>query len=103
LIEDLAALEPAVHVHPQGLERIQIETAQAVAQGVVPESALGTDPVREIGVAQLAVQLLEAGQAKDKGVEQSQEDTGWGDLRDQARVRHLGSVFAQFEACVQPG
>jgi hypothetical protein len=85
------------------LERIQIETAPAVAQGVVPKSALGADPVREIGVAQLAVPLLEAGQAKDKGVEQSQEDTGWGDLQGQARVPHLGSMFAQVEAFVQPG
>ena len=67
LVKDFAALETAVHVHPHGLERVELEAAQAIAQGVVAKGALRADPMGEIGVAQLAIQLRKAGQTKDKG------------------------------------
>jgi hypothetical protein len=73
LLEDLAALEPAVHLHQQGLERVQVEAREAVAEGVIAKGALRADPMRQIGVAQLAVPLLEARETKHEGVKQARK------------------------------
>lgn len=89
VIEGLVALQAAVHVHQHGFQRSQVETAQAVAQGVVVKRALGADPLLEIRVRQFAVQLLEAGEPKDKTMKERQKDAGRRDLRIDAGVGHL--------------
>jgi hypothetical protein len=73
-IEGFAALQTAVDVHQQGFQRTQVETAQTVAQGVIAKSAFGADPALQMRVGQFTVQLLKAGQAKHKAMEERQED-----------------------------
>src|SRR5437867_6930525 len=72
LIESLASLQTAVDVHQHGFQGVEVETAQTVPQGVVAKSALGADPALQMRVGQLTVQLLQAGEAKHKAVEESQ-------------------------------
>ena len=47
---------------------------RTVAQGIVAKGVRGANPLRKVGLGQFAVQLLEAGEAKDKGVKYGQED-----------------------------
>src|SRR5204862_6133540 len=102
-IEGLAAVETAVDIYQHPLERVQVEARQTVAQGVVAEGARSANPLLQIRVRQIGIQLLEAGKAEDKGVQQGQEDTGRRDFRVLARVRHLAGVEAQVETVVQIG
>ena len=69
LIENFAAFQAAVDVYQHGFQRVQIEAAQAVPQGVVTKRALGADPALQMRVGQFTVQLLKAGQAKHKAME----------------------------------
>ena len=43
-VKGFAAFQLAVHIDQHPLERFQVEAAPTVAQGVVPEGALGADP-----------------------------------------------------------
>ena len=96
-VKGFAAFQPAVHIDQHPLERFQVEAAPTVAQGVVPEGALGADPGWPIGVGPFGIPLLEAGKAEDQGVPQGQEDAGGRDCWIRARVRHLAGVKAQSE------
>src|SRR5438045_1698405 len=66
-IEGLAAFETAVDIYQHPLERVQVEARQTVAQGVVAEGARSANPLLQIRVRQIGIQLLEAGKAEDKG------------------------------------
>ncbi|PYT22954.1 MAG: hypothetical protein DMG57_33685, partial [Acidobacteria bacterium] len=81
LIEGFASLQAAVDIHQHGFQRVQVEAAQTVSQGVIAKSALGADPVLQMGMGQFTIQLLEAGQATHKTMEESQEDAGRRDFR----------------------
>ena len=103
LIEGFAPLQAAVDIHQHGFERVQIEAAQTVPQSIVPKGPLRADPALEMRVSQFAVQLLEAGQAKRKAMEDCQEYAGWRDLRLDSGVRHVSRMNTQIETFVQPG
>src|SRR5689334_3755040 len=76
LIEGLTPFETAVDIHQHVLQGRQVEATQAISQCVVAKAATGSDPSGQIGVGQISVQLLETGETKNKGVEQSKEDAG---------------------------
>jgi hypothetical protein len=53
-------------------------------------------------VGQFTVQLLKAGQAKYKAMEESEEDARRRDFRIGAGVRHLVCLSSQIETLIQP-
>lgn len=102
-VQGFTALQATIHIHQHRLQGFQVEAAQTVAQGVIPEGALGANPVLQVRVGQFGISLLETGEAEDKSVEKGEEDAAGGDVRVGARVRHLRGVRAQTETLVQVG
>lgn len=72
-LESHVALEAPVDMDQHLLEPVQVEAAKAVAQQLVAERLFQTEPVWQGGFGRLRFRLSEAGQAEDKGVEDSQE------------------------------
>ena len=102
-IESFGALQTAIDVDQNLLQRVEMETAQAVAEGVIAEGSIGADPVLQVGVSQVCVQLLKTGEAKGKGVKQSEKDRGRRDVRGVAGIGERSDFRAKVEDFLQVG
>jgi len=100
-VERLVALQLAVDLDEQVLESLEIEAAQAVAQHIVAKPSRGLDPSLQGGFGQIGLQLLKAGQPKDKAMEHGQEHRLGCDLGTLPGVTQLLSLVAELEHLVQ--
>ncbi len=79
--EDLVALQPLVDPLEHRLQRAEGETAVAVPERVLAEGGRHADPVREEGIREIGLQLMEAPPPKHEAVEDRLEDGRRGDRR----------------------
>src|ERR1017187_6058195 len=56
-VESFGALQSTVDVDQHAFERFEIKAAQAITQSVVAKRPLGADPLLQIGVLEIGLQL----------------------------------------------